>query len=50
MGLVVGWVVGSQLEMILVDHLISETDEPENPWTFVPDGDLYHYKQEKLAD
>jgi hypothetical protein len=25
--------------MILVDHLISETDEPELPWTFVPDGD-----------
>ncbi|MBB1284220.1 hypothetical protein HRH25_07540 [Flavisolibacter sp. BT320] len=27
------------LQMILVDHLISETDEPEYPWTFVPDGD-----------
>ena len=26
-------------QMILVDHLISETDEPEYPWTFVPDGD-----------
>lgn len=26
-------------KMILVDHLISETDEPELPWTFVPDGD-----------
>jgi hypothetical protein len=25
--------------MILVDHLISETDEPDVPWTFVPDGD-----------
>lgn len=24
---------------ILVDHLISETDEPDLPWTFVPDGD-----------
>jgi len=24
---------------ILVDHLISETDEPEHKWTFVPDGD-----------
>jgi len=24
---------------ILVDHLISETDEPERKWTFVPDGD-----------
>jgi hypothetical protein len=28
-----------ELKMILVDHLISETDEPENPWSFVPDGD-----------
>jgi hypothetical protein len=26
-------------KMILVDHLISETDEPDLPWTFVPDGD-----------
>jgi hypothetical protein len=26
-------------KMILVDHLISETDEPDVPWTFVPDGD-----------
>jgi hypothetical protein len=24
---------------ILVDHLISETDEPDHKWTFVPDGD-----------
>ena len=28
-----------ELNMILVDHLISETDEPENKWTYVPDGD-----------
>jgi hypothetical protein len=27
------------LKLILVDHLISETDEPDLPWTFVPDGD-----------
>lgn len=27
------------LNMILVDHLISESDEPENKWTYVPDGD-----------
>ena len=26
-------------KLILVDHLISETDEPDLPWTFVPDGD-----------
>lgn len=25
--------------MILVDHLISETNEPDLPWTFIPDGD-----------
>jgi hypothetical protein len=24
---------------ILIEHLISETDEPERKWTFVPDGD-----------
>lgn len=28
-----------ETQMILLDHLISETDEPEYPWTFVPDGD-----------
>lgn len=28
-----------ELQIILVDHLISETNEPEYPWTFVPDGD-----------
>lgn len=32
------------LKMILVDHLISETDEPEFPWTFVPDGDYEGFK------
>ena len=34
------------LEMILVDHLISETDQPELAWTFVPDGDQEGYKWE----
>lgn len=29
----------ADMQMILVDHLISETNEPEYPWTFVPDGD-----------
>lgn len=24
---------------ILIDHLISETDEPDHKWTYVPDGD-----------
>lgn len=27
------------MNMILVDHLVSETDEPDKPYTFVPDGD-----------
>jgi hypothetical protein len=33
--------------MILVDHLISETDEPELPYTYVPDGDSEGFKWEK---
>ena len=32
------------LQMILVDHLISETDEPELAQTFVPDGDYEGFK------
>lgn len=27
------------MQMILFDHLISETNEPDNPWTMIPDGD-----------
>ena len=27
------------LDLILVDHLISESDEPDQPYTFIPDGD-----------
>lgn len=34
------------LEMILIDHLISETNEPENPWTLIPDGDNEAFKWE----
>lgn len=34
------------LEMILVDHLVSETDQPELTWTFVPDGDQEGFKWE----
>jgi len=34
------------LNMILVDHLISETDEPDKPYTFVPDGDNEGFKWE----
>jgi hypothetical protein len=32
------------LGLILVDHLISESDEPELPWTLVPDGDYEGFK------
>lgn len=34
------------LGLILTDHLISETDEPENSWTFIPDGDNQAFKWE----
>lgn len=27
------------LKLIIVDHLISETNEPDKPYTFIPDGD-----------
>lgn len=27
------------LKLIIVDHLVSDTDEPDKPYTFVPDGD-----------
>lgn len=36
----------ADLGIILVDHLISETNEPESPWTFVPDGDYVGFKWE----
>jgi hypothetical protein len=34
------------LQMILVDHLVSESDEPDNPWTLIPDGDYEGFKWE----
>jgi hypothetical protein len=34
------------LGVILVDHLVSETNEPELPYTFVPDGDNEAFKWE----
>ena len=34
------------VNMILVDHLISESDEPENKWTYIPDGDNEGFKWE----
>jgi hypothetical protein len=30
--------------MILIDHLISETDEPDKPYTFIPDGDYQGFR------
>lgn len=27
------------LNMVLVDHLISENNDPDNKWTYIPDGD-----------
>ncbi len=35
-----------EMEMILVDHLVSETDQPELAWTMVPDGDQEGFKWE----
>ena len=32
--------------MILVDHLVSETDEDDKPYTFIPDGDSEGFKWE----
>ncbi|MEP7372513.1 MAG: hypothetical protein ABI675_03930 [Chitinophagaceae bacterium] len=36
----------AEVNMILVDHLISESDEPENKWTLIPDGDNEGFKWE----
>lgn len=36
----------AELDLILVDHLVSETDEPDNPWTLIPDGDNEAFKWE----
>lgn len=33
-------------EMIFMDHLISESDQPELPWTMIPDGDQEGFKWE----
>jgi len=34
------------LGLILIDQLVSETNEPENKWTYVPDGDNEGFKWE----
>lgn len=33
-----------EMKIILFDHLISDSDEPEKPWTYVPDGDYEGFK------
>lgn len=33
-----------ETKLIIVDHLISETEEPQNKWTYVPDGDYEAFK------
>lgn len=33
-----------EIDVILVDHLVSESDEPEKRWTMVPDGDYEAFK------
>lgn len=33
-----------EMDVILVDHLISESDEPEKKWTYIPDGDYEAFK------
>lgn len=33
-----------ELDLLIVDHLISETDEPEKKFTYIPDGDYEGFK------
>ncbi len=37
----------ADLGVILVDHLVSETEEDDKPYTFIPDGDYEGFKWEK---
>ena len=37
-----------ELDVILVDHLISESDEPEKRFTYVPDGDYEAFKWDNV--
>jgi hypothetical protein len=34
----------ADLDMILIDHLISENNDPENKFTYIPDGDQEGFK------
>ncbi len=36
-----------EMDMIIYDHLISETDEPQKKDTYIPDGDFEGFKWEK---
>lgn len=36
----------ADLDVILIDHLVSETNEPDNKWSYVPDGDNEAFKWE----
>jgi hypothetical protein len=33
-----------ELDMIIVEHLVSETNEPQKKWTYIPDGDYEAFK------
>lgn len=35
-----------ELQMILVDHLVSENNDEEHKWTYIPDGDQEGFKWE----
>lgn len=35
-----------EMDMIVYDHLISETNEPDKPYTLIPDGDYQGFKWE----
>jgi hypothetical protein len=37
----------ADLNMILVDHLISESNEPDKPYTYIPDGDYEGFQWQK---
>jgi hypothetical protein len=38
-----------ELKLIIFDHLISESEEPDKPHTFIPDGDYEGFRWEKGA-
>ena len=36
-----------EMDLILMDHLISENNDSANKWTYVPDGDQEGFRWEK---